>query len=815
MSPTLESKAATSELLSPAGSPAAAYAAFQYGADAIYLGLKNFSARANAVNFTLPELSAVCAFGHNLPRRRSIFVALNTLFLSSELEELLEIIQAIKESQVDALIVQDLGIFYIVKKYFPEIPIHASTQLGIHNVAGAEAARQLGFDRVILARELSLEEIADISQKSAIDTEVFIHGALCYSYSGLCLFSARATGRSANRGQCSQPCRELYHEKDTSKDDQSLFFSMKDLLASEIILKLREAGVRSFKIEGRKKSPLYVAAATAYYRGILDGTLDPKEWRELEADLKAIFSRAPSLGGLTYTKDSPIEIEYSGPRGSHLGQVSAITRAGGVTYISFRTERAIQIYDGILIEIPGSPKPFGFPVKTLQILDARNNEFRPAMEAAGETEVKVALPQHYPQIEIGFQVTCNSSQQAAKRFPLTVPQERNLRVRTLLAVKVKFSSTSVEVRGQIEDIVHSAQAEIELAPARSSGSNYRGVFEQLSETPFQLGQFELVNPENLFCPVSVLKKLRKELCRSMEEILCKKRKVIIEDLLSEIKIDINLAKRRIADKAGSWFVKSDNPALLEQLALQSTSEITEVVLAIDNLSLDKVKRFEASSKAFSNVSVRYALPPVIRAHDKGRLIPLINWLLDNEALSWEVASLGTLSLLRERAGKLSTSLNVSSDWSCYVTNPTAAIQLLDLGIERLTLSPEDDLSNVEKLAATFPGLFTLIVYQDTPLFLSDFCSRQLCSSCQEASAAKIPLRRLQDVRRNNYLLYSNNCRSILIAENPYSLGGMLSKLYEENRLSFRVDFLTRAYTIDQSINIIETLKRNAKIPLGA
>src|SRR6266542_483189 len=290
------------ELLAPAGGVDAAFAAFHFGADAVYLGLKKFSARAEAENFTLEEVDEITAYAHSLQPRRRVFVTINTLIRQDELAELVEAVAALAEIGVDALIIQDLGVYHLIRRYFPGLELHASTQLAVHNRAGAEALHRLGFQRVVLARELTFEEVHDITGAAGIETEVFIHGALCYSYSGLCLFSSQTLGRSGNRGKCAYSCRDSYEVtgapltlRDGSpvkRDPRTGFpFSMKDLALPDHIPALRATGVSCFKIEGRKKSPLYVATTTDYYRKLLDGTLKADERPLVEADLQTVFSR--------------------------------------------------------------------------------------------------------------------------------------------------------------------------------------------------------------------------------------------------------------------------------------------------------------------------------------------------------------------------------------------------------------------------------------------------------------------------------------------------------------------------------------------
>src|SRR6516225_1351271 len=290
------------ELLAPAGGLDAAFAAFHFGADAVYLGLKKFSARAEAENFTLEEVSEITAYAHSLQPRRRVFVTINTLIRQDELAELAEAVASLAAIKVDALIVQDLGVYRLIRKHIPELELHASTQLAVHNRAGAEALHKLGFTRVVLARELTFEEVREITATAGIETEVFIHGALCYSYSGLCLFSSQTLGRSGNRGKCAYSCRDSYEvtgAPDTLRDGSAVRrdpstgfpFSMKDLALPEFVTALRGAGVSCFKIEGRKKSPLYVAATTTYYRRLVDGDFTPQERAFHESDMQTVFSR--------------------------------------------------------------------------------------------------------------------------------------------------------------------------------------------------------------------------------------------------------------------------------------------------------------------------------------------------------------------------------------------------------------------------------------------------------------------------------------------------------------------------------------------
>ena len=297
------------ELLAPAGDAEAGYAALYYGADAVYLGLQKFSARATATNFDEPTLDAFTAYAHHL--KRKVYVALNTVLQENELAELIEALDICSRCKVDALIIQDLGVARVVRESYPELEMHASTQMAVHNREGALYLKKLGFSRVVLARELTLDEIKDIAAIPDLETEAFIHGALCYSYSGLCQFSSLETGRSANRGKCLYPCRACF----TGDLGNKHIFSMKDMALKEDVLKMP---VTSLKIEGRKKSALYVAAVTDYYRRILDGKGADAHREE---NIKQIFSRPWCKFHFNGKNKDIIDSSFVGHRGLPIGQI--------------------------------------------------------------------------------------------------------------------------------------------------------------------------------------------------------------------------------------------------------------------------------------------------------------------------------------------------------------------------------------------------------------------------------------------------------------------------------------------------------------
>ncbi|MCI5779390.1 MAG: U32 family peptidase [Lentisphaeria bacterium] len=252
------------ELLAPAGSPACALAAFDAGADAVYAGLSKFNARERGENFTADMMARIVDYAHKL--RKKVYITLNTLIRESEIPAVMETLDAIDAIAPDGVLVQDLGVLRLAREYFPNLILHGSTQMGFHNSAGLQVAEQLGLKRVVLERQITLDELAAIRKQTGLELEVFIHGSLCCSLSGTCLFSSYLGGWSGNRGKCKQPCRRRYF----TKNGNGFFFSPQDLAALELLPQLRKIGVQSLKIEGRLRQPDYVFNTVGAYRMMLD-----------------------------------------------------------------------------------------------------------------------------------------------------------------------------------------------------------------------------------------------------------------------------------------------------------------------------------------------------------------------------------------------------------------------------------------------------------------------------------------------------------------------------------------------------------------
>ena len=340
------------EILAPAGTKGAFWTALESGADAVYIGLKSFNARALARNFTLEETAALTQTAHK--KGKKLFVALNSLIKESELPEIIKTLSFLEAIEVDGLIIQDLGLWRIARKYFPALRLHASTLMTIHNSSGVKIAHKMGFKRVVLAREMTLEEIRKAATAAPIEVEVFVHGALCFSYSGLCLFSSYFGGKSSTRGRCVQPCRRRY----TWKGKQGTFFSMDDLCALEHIHELKKMGIHSLKIEGRLRPPHYIASVVRAFRMVLDSP--PDDSNTFGAAQELILSslgRRPTSGYL----NAPVPHEILSPNhtantGRFIGKV--IETKG--KEILLRTSQALSKGDRmrIIFSEKDTQKPF-------------------------------------------------------------------------------------------------------------------------------------------------------------------------------------------------------------------------------------------------------------------------------------------------------------------------------------------------------------------------------------------------------------------------------------------------------------------------
>lgn len=464
------------ELLAPAGSREALIAAVQSGADAVYLGAGSFNARQSADNFDGDGLTEAIAYCH--ARGVSVFVTLNTMVREDEIAQLESSVRAIAEAGADAVLVQDFGVARIVKQMAPELALHASTQMAVHNRAGVEFLARQGFDRVVLAREMDLESIRECAGLGP-ELEVFVHGALCVACSGQCLFSSLVGARSGNRGRCAQPCRLRYR----MDGKEGHLLSTRDLCRLNSLDALRDAGVDSFKIEGRLKRPEYVAVVTAAYRAAID---HPGEVQDVEP-LRQMFNRGGFTKGYVPGVDDS-ELMYR-ERPNHLGvSVGSCTRKG-----QLRLEADIDPADALVLRSGSDDRPVklsGCKGETITCSDARqgdrlirlvsDRQMRAARESvAGENRV--------------------TSLTAALSLHVGLPAE----------LTVSDGMHTVTVSGEVVQAAKSKAAD----PARIEAQ-----LRKTGATPYLFERIALNVDENAFCPVSALNALRRDALDRMTEL---------------------------------------------------------------------------------------------------------------------------------------------------------------------------------------------------------------------------------------------------------------------------------------------------------
>ena len=734
------------ELLAPAGDLEAGYAALYYGADAVYLGLQKFSARATAANFNEQDLGELTAYAHSLSPRRKIYAAVNTVVQEKELDALYEALDICSRCGIDGVIVQDLGVAKIVRDLYPELELHASTQMAVHNKEGALALQKFGFKRVVLARELSRREIAEIAAIPNLETEAFIHGALCYSYSGLCMFSSMDTGKSANRGRCLYPCRACF--KSGGKEHH--YFSMKDMALEEDALKMPAF---SLKIEGRKKSALYVAAVTDFYRRLLDGQ---KPDSTLTDNIKQIFSRPWCRFHFNGRDKNIVDRDFVGHRGLPVGQIESVSG----NRICVKLKHRIARHDGIQIDIPGNEKPYGFSLQKLFVNRRHTFEAR-----AGET-AEIILPPGAPEITKGNMVYLASSSAVKGAYPYTKPRPGEFKPRRRLNVKLTILPDKISAEADQTCVSLPGN----FTPAQNSGRTAEAAqksFAKTGDTNFELADLQINNPQNLFVPASMFNELRRRLYEAIPPLKTTPRR--LPGLLPR------------TPTRPQWIAASDNIDILSALA----PEADELILLINEHTTPEQLKNLPQNK------LRLELPAVCRNTSAWQ--KTITRLLDSGYKKWEAANYWALSALPDKG------IDLSFDRQIYILNTPAAGAAAECRASRITLSVEDTPDNWSLLAerSCLPVVFKL--YEDVPLFTSAVCIRD--NTCKDCPKDKkwIPLEK----DGNKYLALSENCQTMVFNQLPFCAAEEAKSIPAD---FYRADFMYKPYTPEQALAVWKKLR---------
>lgn len=491
------------ELLAPAGSWEAFIASVEAGADAVYMGGKMFSARRYASNFDDKQLAEAVEYAH--VRGVKIHVTVNTLVKDDEFSELLEFVVFLHDIGVDAVIVQDLGVAHILRKTVPRLPIHASTQMTVHNIEGALLAKELGCERIVLARELSISQIQEIREAVDAEIEVFVHGALCFAYSGQCLMSSLIGGRSGNRGMCAQPCRMEYRILENGtvlQDVPGLYLlSCRDLAGIDLLPELVRVGVDSLKIEGRMKRPEYVATVVSTYRKALDSLAKRQGLGLTDQDREEfaqIFNRGFTTGYLKRNPGTRL-ITYGKPsnRGLPLGTVQTVGSKRQRASISL--DRPLRVGDGIEYQGLG-----GLVVRFIDGPEGTVDKASP-----GETVWVESVPGVKPGDRVYKTSDVDLLLRARRYFQGEPIRKVDIWFHVAARVGSSLRLTVWDGDGRTETVV--SEYIVERARRRStSRDDIQDKLSRLGDTPYRLAGLEVDMDRDVMVPFSELNTLRRE-----------------------------------------------------------------------------------------------------------------------------------------------------------------------------------------------------------------------------------------------------------------------------------------------------------------
>ena len=688
------------ELLAPVGSKEALIAAIENGADAVYFGGTFFSARQSAYNFSNEELEEAIDYAHM--RGVRAYVTVNTLIKDCELEKVCEYLHFVCNAGVDAVIVQDIGILSLIREQLPELAVHASTQMTIHNAQGVKFLEEMGVKRIVLAREMSLVEIGSIKSQTCAQIETFIHGALCFCYSGQCLLSSMIGGRSGNRGYCAQPCRKKYR---VNKEEGHLL-SPKDLNLSEHIGPLMEAGIDSFKIEGRMKRPEYAAGVVRVYRKLIDRYLaTPSDFsvkKEERHTLLQLFNREFTTG---YFFENPgaelMSRRYPHNRGTELGRAIDYDKVAKLLEIQLKAP--LRIGDGIGV---GS-RETGITVRNIY---------------SGKKMVKEAASGFFVKIPIDIEVA--DGEEIFKTFDSKLMESLEIGYIKKIPVKMSFKAKVGEpLLLLIDDGENKVTIRAGLVnPAKTKPVSKSSIAEQLiklGDTIFEAKEVDFELDKNIFIPVSELNSIRRQAIEGLEKVRVQKWK----RECSEPKISFGSKEFEFrpilavnTSSIGSIKAAVDNGADVVYMGEEVPLDIGSKKNKPQGFGIDK-RRF------IDRVDYRHAIE---YAHEKDvkvfistpRIVKDLNEVFSSQsqqdlfedADGFLVGNLGVMDHLRKNY----INKPIIIDYPLNVFNRLSMDFFMGFS-ERVTLSPELTLKEIGELASHAPveciihGFFPLMV----------------------------------------------------------------------------------------------------------
>ena len=703
------------ELLSPVGDFECLKAAVQNGADAVYFGGGSFNARAFATNFDDNVLEK--AINYAKLRGVKTNLTLNTLIKNNEMQNAIELAKKAYEFGIDAIIVQDLGLARYLIKNFPGLAVHASTQMSVHNLEGVLALQKIGFSRVVLSRELSLQEIEYICKNSNIEIEVFVHGALCISYSGQCLFSSMIGGRSGNRGECAQPCRLPYKLMENDKTiDKGFLLSPRDLCGLEYLPQLVSAGVSCLKIEGRMKTPEYVATVTRIYRKYLDLAVAGKPFKIDEADKKdllQVFNRGGFSNG-HLSKNANKDLVYkekSNNMGFFLGTISNFNVNKG--HISFTTVDKVCLGDKISVE----NRKHETSVYTISELMVNDKNIPEA--SCGQ---KIKIGRMKGNISVGDKIYKIADKLLTSSALNTLDMEnRKINLNCKLVVK-KDLPISIEISDD-NNITVKIVSNLYPVNAVNNPITVERLAVQInktSNTPFLFKNIEIDLDERLYIQgIGNINELRRQALAQYEEKV------------------VQSFKRSASDIARTYNFSGTSIPLSENRKISVLLNIIDIGFNYSSLQgVDKIyipfkyfvlKDFATTIQTICKDFNTYIyMPTIIRTNYNKLISKNLSHILSNYQIKgFVISNIGNLELLK----------NYQNDYEfiCnYTFNVFNNLTINELPCDVVTLSPELNVSDLQEFTSCKKA--ELIVYGRIPLMNSNYCllgkTNKCYSSCE-------------------------------------------------------------------------------------
>lgn len=749
------------ELLAPAGGYEQFIAAVENGADAVYLGGSLFNARASANNFSDEELEKAILYAHL--RNVKVYVTLNILINDSEFEEALQFARKAYEIGADAFIVQDLGLAMALRKAIPNIILHLSTQATVYSEKAIEVVENLNFERIVLARELSLEQIKNICAKTDKEIEVFVHGAMCICYSGQCRFSSLIGERSGNRGKCAQPCRLPYIlYKNDKKISQKYLLSPKDLCGIEQLLELIKMGVASLKIEGRMKNPEYVAAVTRVYRKYIDEYYKGNSVTVDEADKKEllqVFNRGNFTTGYFIKNEANNLMATS--RGKHWGTFLGIVTdyIAKKKLVKVKLAEDLAMNDGVEILNKSLSGNIVTYIK-------RNNEL--VREAKKGEEVWIG------DISGDIQKEQKIYKITSKKLNDELKESFNGKFHKKVKIDAKISvKENQAIKLRISDKENTVEVESEFRPVKAINKPITqevilNNLSKLGNTAFELKECIIELDENLLVPVSVINDLRRQAVEKLEKIKTK----------NTIKKEYNK---------------------LENFSYEQKVKQPKVSVYLYN-SADLIG-LENADRVYVPIELLNELKNV-----KGQeIIPYVKTItLNNNFNDYEGSKIliGNISHIEEFEGK-----EIYADYSLNVFNSYTCEYLKQLGVRGVNLSFELNLEQLKQIKTDLQTEVT--VYGYLPLMVSEHCViGSEIAKCIDCGICEKGEYYLEDRTNRKFRILTDrkNCRNVILNS---------KKLYAVEAVSelTNIDYF-RAYFLDETAEekreIIKAIKTNKK-----